>query len=161
MNNLYFFIYTIQTSHNCSQVTNEKMSKSKDMKSIIRYLIKLLFGAAFLIFLIPGSSMGQECPSFRIKEVKNVETSNSAGEVVIDINGSRRYTQENFQIRQKQNHVTGEIGYDVDMKITRNELVISGLKKSEELYLDEYVILFSDKSCKNSAIVEVGTFKIK
>jgi len=131
------------------------------MKFIIRSLIKLFLGAAFFVMFLPGNSIGQDCPSFRIKEIKNVENGNSTGEVVIDINSSRRYTQENFEIRQKQNQVTGSIGYDVDIRITRNELVISGLKKSEELYLDEYVILFSDKSCNNSAIVEVGTFKIK
>lgn len=131
------------------------------MKFIIRSLIKLFLGVAFLVVLLPGNSMGQDCPSFSIKEIKNVDTGNATGEVVVDINSSRSYTKENFEIRQKQNQVTGSIGYEVDLKINGNELVITGLKKSEELYLDEYVILFSDKSCNNSAIVEVGTFKIK
>lgn len=131
------------------------------MKFIIRSLIKLFLGVAFLVVLLPGNSMGQDCPSFSIKEIKNVDTGNATGEVVVDINSSRSYTKVNFEIRQKQNQVTGSIGYEVDLKINGNELVITGLKKSEELYLDEYVILFSDKSCNNSAIVEVGTFKIK
>lgn len=131
------------------------------MKLIIRSLLKPFLGVAFLMLLLPVNSMGQDCPSFRIKEIKNVNSGNATGEVVIDINSSRRYGKENFEIRQKQNQVTGSIGYEVDLKVTRNELIISGLKKSDELYLDEYVILFSDKSCDNSAIVEVGTFKIK
>lgn len=131
------------------------------MKFIIRSLIKLFLGAAFFVVLLPVNSIGQDCPSFSIKEIKNVENGNITGEVVIEINGSRRYTQENFEIRQKQNQVTGLIGYDVDIRVTRNELTISGLKKSEELYLDEYVILFADKGCDNNKLIEVGTFKIK
>ena len=131
------------------------------MKIFIRSLLKLFFGAGFLIILLAGNSFGQDCPVFRIKEVKNVVDDGNNGKVVVRINASKLYNQDNFQIRQKQNQVTGSIGYNVDIKVTRNQLEISGLKKSVDLYLDEYVILFSDKSCNNSEIVEVVTFKIK
>jgi hypothetical protein len=131
------------------------------MKIFIRSLLKLFFGAGFLIILLAGNSFGQDCPVFRIKEVKNVVDDGNNGKVVVRINASKLYNQDNFQIRQKQNQVTGSIGYNVDIKVTRNQLEISGLKKSVDMYLDEYVILFSDKSCNNSEIVEVVTFKIK
>lgn len=131
------------------------------MKIFIRSLLKLFFGAGFLIILLAGNSFGQDCPVFRIKEVKNVVDDGNNGKVVVRINASKLYNQDNFQIRQKQNQVTGSIGYNVDIKVTRNQLEINGLKKSVDMYLDEYVILFSDKSCNNSEIVEVVTFKIK
>ena len=131
------------------------------MKFNYRTQVKFLLGMALLLFLIPKDSIGQNCPSFRISEIKNVDETTEEGVAVVRINGSKLYSAENFEVRQKENQVTGPIGYDIKMDITRDELIVSRLKKSEELYLKEYVILFSDKSCKNSAIVEVGTFKIK
>jgi len=131
------------------------------MKFNNQTLVKILFGVTFLLFLLPKSSFGQNCPTFQIKEIINVEGNTGSGSVIVKINGSKLYKTENFEIRQKENRVTGPIGYDIVMHITRDELMVSGLKKSEELYLKDYVILFSDKSCKNSEIVEVGIFEIK
>lgn len=143
------------------KVTKDVFNKSNNMKIIIHFMFKLILGSLFLFTLSTNSAFGQNCPSFEIKEVKNIEGNNESGEVVIKIDGSKQYSLENFQIRQKQNQVTAPIGYELDVKITKRQLKISGLRKSEELYLDEYVVLFSDQSCDNSAVIEVGTFKIK
>jgi len=131
------------------------------MKLNIQTMIKFAVGIVFFVILMSDNSFGQNCPTFQIKEVKDVGNENNLGSVIVGISASKLYRLENFEIRQKENEVTGPIGYEVEINITRNELIISGLKKSEELYLNEYVILFSDQSCKNSEIVEVGTFKIK
>ena len=125
-----------------------------------RRVYQLAFlGLMLCAFLMPIQGMSQECPRFQVSEVQNTVNGDD-GKVIVKINGSRRYNQDNFEIRQKENEVTGPIGYEVSMQITSNELVIEGLKKNSELYLKEYVILFSDRACKESEIVEVGTFKI-
>jgi len=115
----------------------------------------------FILLMFPIFTYGQSCPTFKINRIENTTNNLDNGSVEIDIKASKRYTKENFDIRQKENKVTGPIGYEVDFQITNNSLVINGLKKSQDMYLGEYIILFSDKSCKNGELLEVGTFKIK
>jgi len=87
---------------------------------------------------------------------RNVES----GSAIIKISGTRQYSERNFEIRQKQKDVTGPVGFEIEINVVGDELVVSGLKRSDELYLEEYVILFSDQSCNNGRVVEVGAFKI-
>lgn len=151
----------MQDVHNLVKILNVKISKTMDLlKFRDLHHIKILVSTLTVLFLIAGESYGQNCPSFRIKEVNDSNSSPKGGSVIISVNSNQLYTLENFQIRQKEKDVTGPIGYEVDFEISRNEIVISGLKKTEELYLKEYVVLFSDKECDNSQIKEVGTFKI-
>lgn len=131
------------------------------MKLNIQVIIKFAVGILFFVILMSERAFSQNCPTFQIREVKDAVNENILGSVIININASKLYRLENFEVRQKENEVTGPIGYDVEINLSRRELIINGLRKSEELYLKEYVILFSDQSCKNSEIIEVGTFKIK
>lgn len=125
------------------------------------FKLRLLF-LGFVLVLISSSieTFGQNCPSFEIKELKNVLGGVDNGRATIKIISSKIYSERNFEVRQKENHVTGQLGFEVNISVIGDELIIGGLKRSEELYLKEYVVLFSDKSCDNSKIVEVGTFKI-
>lgn len=138
-----------------------KIFKAMDLLRFkYRSFIQIFLGSLILLIFFSGKSYSQNCPAFEIKQVNTNDSSPAGGSVVIGINSNQLYTQDNFQIRQKEREVTGPIGYEVDFQISRNELIIRGLKKSDDLYLKEYVVLFSDKGCKNSQIVEVGTFKI-
>ena len=115
----------------------------------------------FIFLILPLFTYGQSCPTFKINRIEDTTNNLDNGSVEIDIKASKRYTRENFDIRQKENKITGALGYEVEFQIRNNSLVINGLKKSQDMYLSEYVILFSDKSCKNGELLEVGTFKIK
>ncbi len=136
-----------------SNLMNNKFMKLLAAKKLLCVMI--------LVLLAGVNSYGQDCPSFRVANIKDVNSSPDGGAVTITITSGKLYTVDNFQIRQKENGVTGPIGYEVDFQISRNEIVISGLKKSDELLLKEYVVLFSDPGCDNSQIKEVGTFQIK
>lgn len=125
-----------------------------------QHYIKVLLSVLTIVLLISAKSFGQGCPTFQIKEVRESNSSPTGGSVVIAISSNKLYAETNFQLRQKENDVTGPIGYEVNIQVSRNEVVFSGLKKSDELYLKEYVVLFSDAGCDNSQIKEVGTFKI-
>lgn len=126
-----------------------------------KYLGVRVLAAIFVFALfIPLVTKGQGCPQFEIKKVVDTNQRGENGSVEITIRSSKAYSTENFDIRQKEKQVTGALDYNVDMRVTRNSLRVTGLKKSEALYLEEYVILFSDKSCDNGRLVEVGTFKI-
>ena len=125
-----------------------------------RHYMKVLVSTLTVVLLISVKSFGQGCPTFQIKEVKESNSSPTGGSVVIGISSNKLYVETNFQLRQKESDVTGPVGYEVNIQVSRNELVISGLKKSDELFLKEYVVLFSDSGCDNSQIKEVGTFKI-
>jgi hypothetical protein len=114
---------------------------------------------AFILFQV--TSYGQNCPSFKIEKIVNTGDGVEKGSIEVVINSSKRYSNKNFDIRQKENQVTGPLGYDVEIAISKNELIVSGLKKSQEMYLSEYIILFSDKSCNQGKLMEVGPFKIK
>jgi hypothetical protein len=122
--------------------------------------IKVFVSVLAVVLLISVKSYGQGCPTFQIKEVRESNSSPTGGSVVIGINSNKLYSEANFQLRQKEKDVTGPVGYEAYFQISRNEIVIGGLKKSDELYLKEYVVLFSDEGCDNSQIKEVGTFKI-
>ena len=130
------------------------------MKINWRTQVKLLIGSVLILFLLSTESFGQNCPSFQIKDIKNVQGDIDNGSATIKIKGTRSYSESNFEVRQKEKNVTGPVGFEIKISVVGDELVVSGLKSSDKLYLEEYVILFSDKSCDNSRVVEVGTFKI-
>lgn len=121
----------------------------------------VLAGFIIIIFLLPMSSKAQNCPDFKITEVLNTTDNLDNGSIEVDIKAARKFTTDNFNIRQKEKQVTGQLGYEVEVLISNDKLIIKGLKKSQDMYLGEYVILFSDKTCKNGELLEVGTFKIK
>jgi len=121
----------------------------------------LLLVTALIFILYPVISNAQSCPTFKINRIEDTSGNMENGSVEIDIRSSKKYSNENFDIRQKEKQVTGALGYDVEILLSKNRLTINRLRKSQDMYLDEYVILFSDKSCKNGELIEVGTFKIK
>lgn len=131
------------------------------MKFIYQNRFKLFVPISVLIFFIANNAFSQNCPSFKIDKIENVSKEGNGGFIIVKITGSKTYSLKNFELRQKEGEVTGPIGYNVKMDISSGDLLISGLKKSEELYLKDYVLLFSDQACKNNAIIEIGTFKIK
>lgn len=143
-----------------SRLVEYKIPKEMNVRNKYWRQLLMLFGAVWMTVIITGIANAQGCPTFRIKEVKNSSASES-GLVIITINSANQYSEANFQIRQKENEVTGPLGYEPQISISTREIIISGLKKSEEMYLKEYVILFSDPGCDNSQIKEVGTFQIK
>jgi len=104
--------------------------------------------------------IAQSCPTFETKEIINSTEGLANGQAKFIIKGTKFYNEQNFEIRQKEHGVTGPLGFDIELKLVGNELTVSKLKRSEELFLKEYVIRFSDKSCDNAKIVEVDTFKI-
>ena len=115
----------------------------------------------FALFLFQVNSYGQNCPSLKIGKIVNTGDGTEKGSVEVVISSSRKYSDDNFEIRQKENQVTGLLGYDVEMIISNKKLIVSGLRKSADMYLSEYVILFSDNGCDSGKLVEVGPFKIK
>ena len=131
-----------------------------DMKFDGLKLRLLCLGFILVIASSSTEAYGQNCPSFEIKELKNVVGGLDNGRATIKIISSKIYSERNFEVRQKKNKVTGQLGFEVNISVAGEELIIGGLKRSEELYLKEYVVLFSHKSCSNGKIVEVGAFKI-
>lgn len=129
---------------------------SKSFKE--RRLILLL---SFVIILYPIVSNGQDCPSFEITKIINTSDGAENGSVQIKIESSKIFDQENFEIRQKEKQVTGPLGYDVEILISNSKLIINGLRKSQDMYLSEYIIRFSDNTCNNGELLEVGIFKIR
>ena len=121
---------------------------------------KYLAGIAFYLMAYTTDVLAQDCPSFQVVEIKSVQSGIANGSAVFQIRGLKRYTESNFEVRQKQKNVTGPLDFDIEVTITGDELKVSGLKRCEDLYLEEYVIFFSDRSCNNGEVVEVGTFKI-
>lgn len=116
----------------------------------------------FLISLFANlTAFGQGCPQFEIAKIENTSQERQFGSIEITIKSAKTYNVDNFDIRQKANQVTGPLGYNVEMTVSGNRLVIDGLRKSEEMYLGEYVVRFSDKACNNGALLEAGVFKIK
>jgi len=122
---------------------------------------RALFGSTIIIIMIVGNSFGQSCPSFKIKSIKDVKVAETSGEVTVKIKSSKLYSVENFEVMQTNGVVKGPLGYDIQKQISTDEIVIRGLKRSKEMYFDEYVIFFADKGCENNKLIKVGTFKIK
>lgn len=162
MNLLIFCVDIVRFSLRGEQLVNYKkvdLSKNMSNKKISSWQFVLLVFFTLIFFQV--NSYGQNCPSLKVGEIVNTGDGIEKGSIEIVISSSRKYTSDNFEIRQKENQVTGPLGYDVEITVSNKKLNISGLRKSSEMNLSEYVILFSDNGCDNGKLVEVGPFKIK
>ena len=116
-----------------------------------------IFLVAFLGFTFQAFS--QDCPTFRVK-VDDKALAQEDKRVEITIRGGGSITLENFRLRQTAGPVEGDLDFEVKAELIGNKLIYSGLKKSEELQLEQYVVQFFHKSCQNGKMYEVAKFKI-
>ena len=154
--------FLMQNETNCREWNFSEDLHNRSREKLIRRqsIVGIISGIIIILFSLSTEVLAQECPSFQLAEISDTQNDTSNGKVIFKIRGTRRYSAKSFEVRQKQKNVTGPLDFDIDLKVVGDELTIDGLKPSDELYLDEYVILFSDRSCNNGEVLEVGTFKI-
>ena len=115
-----------------------------------------------LLMVMPICVFSQDCPKFEVKVIDTNQGNEGYGSIEVSLeNWIHNFGTEHFELRQKVNQVSGPLDFEYKTDIKGNKIIFSGLIKSEQLLLKQYVVLFSHKSCQSGELIEVGLFQIK